>query len=68
MLQNIYTTALEQTGIISLPDATSEECGDSVVECLRGCGVKPHSRHCIVSLIKTLYPLLSTASTQEDSS
>ena len=35
---------------------------------LRGCGFEPHRRHCIVSLSKTLYPLLSTGSTQEDSS
>ena len=28
--------------------------------------VEPHQRHCIVSLIKTLYPLLSTGSTQKD--
>ena len=28
----------------------------------RGCGFEPHSRHCIVSLGKTLYPLLNTGS------
>ena len=33
---------------------------------LRGCGFEPHWRYCIVSLSKTLYPLLSTGSTQED--
>ena len=32
----------------------------------RGCGFEPHQRHCIVALSKTLYPLLSTGSTQED--
>ena len=25
---------------------------------LRGCGFEPHQRHCVVSLSKTLYPLL----------
>ena len=30
----------------------------------RGCGFKPHRRHCIESLSKALYPLLSTDSTQ----
>ena len=34
---------------------------------LRGCRFEPHWRHCIVSLSKTLYPLLNTGSTQEDS-
>ena len=34
----------------------------------RGCGYEPHQRHCIVSLSKTLYPLLSTGSNQEDPS
>ena len=29
---------------------------------LRGCWFEPHLRHCIVSLSKTLYPLLSTGS------
>ena len=35
-----------------------------MVECLRstGCEVGPLGRHCIVSLSKTLYPLLSTGS------
>ena len=32
----------------------------------RGFGFEPHWRHCVVSLSKTLYPLLSTGSTQED--
>ena len=32
----------------------------------RGCGFEAHRRHCILSLSKTLYPLLSTGSTQED--
>ena len=32
----------------------------------RGCGFEPHQRHCVVSLSKTFYPLLSTSSTQED--
>ena len=27
---------------------------------------KAHQRHCVVSLSKTLYPLLNTSSTQED--
>ena len=44
--------------------------GGSVVECLTRdqvvCGFKLHRRHCFVSLSKTLYPLLSTGSTQED--
>ena len=34
----------------------------------RGCGFEPHRRHCAESLGKTLYPLLSTGSTQEDPS
>ena len=34
----------------------------------KGCGFKPHLRHCVVSLTKTLYPLLSTGSTKEDPS
>ena len=34
----------------------------------RGWGFKPHRRHCVVSLSKTLYPLLRTGSTQEDRS
>ena len=25
----------------------------------RGCGFEPHRRHCVVSLNKTLYPLLN---------
>ena len=32
----------------------------------RGCRVQPHGGHCVVTLSKTLYPLLSTGSTQED--
>ena len=32
----------------------------------RGCRFEPHQSHCIVSLSKTLYPLLSTGLTQED--
>ena len=32
----------------------------------RGWGLEPSRRHCIVSLSKTLYPPLSTGSTQED--
>ena len=32
---------------------------------LRGCGFRPHWRHSVVSLDKTLYPLLCTGSTQE---
>ena len=31
-----------------------------------GCGLEPHWRHCIVSLSKTLYPLHSTGSNQEE--
>ena len=46
-----------------------EEHGGSLVECLTGdlggCWFKPQ-RHCVVSLSKTLYPLLSAGSTQED--
>ena len=34
----------------------------------RGCGFEPHKRHCIVSMSKTLNPLLGTGSTQEDPS
>ena len=34
----------------------------------RGCWFDPHQSHSIVSLSKTLYPLLSTGSTQEDPS
>ena len=44
------------------------EHGGSVVECLtrdrRVCGFEPTARHCVVSLSKKLYPLLSTGSTQ----
>ena len=29
---------------------------------LRGCGFEPHRRHCLVSMTKTLYPMLSTGS------
>ena len=32
----------------------------------RGCRFEPHRRHCVVSLSKTVYPLLSTGLTQED--
>ena len=32
----------------------------------RDCGFEPHWKHCIVSLSKTLYPLLSTGSIGED--
>ena len=35
---------------------------------LRSCGFEPHQRHFVMSLSKTLYPLLSTGSTQEDPS
>ena len=37
---------------------------------LKGCWFEPHHWwcHCVVSLSKTLYPLLSTGSTQEDQS
>ena len=31
----------------------------------RVCRFKPHWRHCVVSLSKTLYPPLSTGSTRE---
>ena len=38
-----------------------------MVECLtQDYGFKPHLRHCIVSLSKTLYPLLSTYLIQDD--
>ena len=33
---------------------------------LKGCLFETHSRHCVLSLIKTLYPVLSTGSNQED--
>ena len=43
-----------------------EERGGSVVECLTRdrwvAGFEPHRRHCVVSLSKTLYPLLSAGS------
>ena len=40
-----------------------------MVECLtQDCGFEPHRRHCLVFLSKTIYPLLSTVSTQEDPS
>ena len=35
---------------------------------LRGSMFESHRRHCIVTLSKTLYPLLSTGSTLEDPS
>ena len=31
----------------------------------RGCGLELHHRHCVVSLSKTLYPLLSTGTTEK---
>ena len=34
----------------------------------RGCRFKPHQRHCVMSLSKTLFPLLSTSSTHVDPS
>ena len=34
----------------------------------RGCRLEPHRSHCVESLSKTLNPLLSTGSTQEDPS
>ena len=34
----------------------------------RGYGFEPHRRHCVLSLSKTLYPSLSTGSTQADPS
>ena len=38
-----------------------DERGGSLVECLtQDRGFEPHQRHCVVSLSKTLYPLLST--------
>ena len=43
-----------------------EERSDSVLDLrLRGRWFQPHGRHCVVSLSKILYPLLSTGSTQE---
>ena len=33
---------------------------------LKGCKFETHPSHCVVSLSKTLYPLLSTGSTHED--
>ena len=32
----------------------------------RGCGFKPHRRHCVVSWSKTLYLLFNTGSTHRD--
>ena len=49
---------------------SEEERGASVIRVLdsrtRGCGFEPHTRHWVVSLSKTLYPLLSTGYTKED--
>ena len=42
--------------------------GRVLVSSSRGCGSQPHQRQCIVSLSKTLYHLLSTGTTQEDTS
>ena len=47
-----------------------EECSDSdsgrVLDSRsRGCEFEPYRRHCVVSVSKTLYPLLSAGSTQE---
>ena len=53
---------------------TSEECGawwlSGRVLDLRSIDgrIEPHQRHCIVSLSKTHYPLLSTGSNHEDQS
>ena len=44
----------------------SELCGIELDFRCRGCGFEPHRRYWIVSLSKTLYPQLSTGSTQED--
>ena len=47
----------------------TEECSSRVLDSKsRGCGLGPYQRHCIVSMSKTFYPLLSTGSTQEDMS
>ena len=32
---------------------------------LRGCWFEPHRMHCVVSISKTLYPLLSTVRTKK---
>ena len=59
--------AEELTALSFGTDQNSEGLSDRVLDSRsRGCGCEPHPRHCIVSLSKTLYPLLSTSSTEED--
>ena len=48
-----------------------EDCSGSVVQCYRlwvegSPKFGSHSRHCVVSLSKTLYPLLSTGANPEE--
>ena len=58
-------------GQVFLSHPHTDERSVSVVEGLiqdRGYGFEPHWRQCVVSFSKTLYPLLSTCSTQEEQS
>ena len=71
VLVNIWQDGLMHwVKIYWVMQGSREERSGSSVECLtqdsRGCGFNPHRRHYFVSLSKTLYPLLSTGSTQED--
>ena len=62
---NLYTDT------VCIDNIGSEEHSGSVVVfdlISRGCRFEPHQRPCLVSLSKTLFPLLSTGSTQEDPS
>ena len=70
---NFYLTTTKSTDIKSIQKLLGTHIGasgGSVVECLtrdRGvAGFESLRRHCIVPLSKTLDPLLSTGSTQED--
>ena len=49
-------------------EARLEMVGLRVRASLEACGLEPHQRLCFVPSIKTLYPLLSTGSTNEDPS
>ena len=52
-------------------DLKKGQCNGSVVvldSISTGWELEPHWVHCVVSLNKTLYPLLITSSTQEDPS
>ena len=48
-----------------LNNVVEKHGGRVLVLGLRGCRLKPQRRHCIVSLSKTLYSMLSTGATQE---